>query len=80
MVHHQAHTLRMSILVESLDIEIRIRGDEVEHVPLPHVCPVFPTFVPSLYEHLVDAIGSSEVDIAAHILVVGEVATVRLCL
>ena len=52
MVHHESHTLLMGVLVESLDVEVRIWSHEVEDIVLVAVCPVFPTFVPSLYENL----------------------------
>ena len=79
MVHHKADALRVSILVESCDIEVRIWGHEIEHIVLVAVRPVFPTFVLSLYEYLVEAVLCSEVDIAANLLVVCRVAAVRSC-
>ena len=70
MVHHQAYSLRVCILVESLDVEVRIWSHEIEDIVLVAVCPVFPAFVPALYEHLVETMLSSEVNIAANLLVV----------
>ena len=68
----------MSIFVEHLYIEIRIWGNEVEDISLPHVGPVFPTYVPTFYEHLIKTILSSEVDIALHILVISLMCAIRL--
>ena len=42
------------------------------------VGPVFPTYVPSLDEYLGETVGSGEVDILAHLGVVGTVASVGL--
>ena len=60
----------MSIFVQSLDVEIRIWGDKVEDIVLAAVCPVFPAFIPALYEHLAEAMLSSEIDVSAYLLVV----------
>ena len=79
-MHHQLHTLGVSIVVESLDIEVRIRCDEIEDIVLPVVGPVFPTNVPALNEHLGQAVGGGEVDVLAHLGVVGAVAAVGLSL
>ena len=68
----------MSIFVEILDVEVGIGSDEVEYVALPHVGPVFPTYVPTLNENLVEVVGSSKVDILLHLLGVGGMASVRL--
>ena len=70
----------MGVLVESLDIEVRIWSHEVEDIVLVAVCPVFPAFVPALYEDLVKAMLGCEVDIAANLLVVCRVAAVRGCI
>ena len=79
MVHHELDALLMSILVECVDIEVRIWSHEVEDIVLVAVCPVFPSFVPSLHENLVKAVLCSEVDIAANLLVVCRVTAVRGC-
>ena len=52
MVHHQTYTLGMSIVVESLDVEVGIWCLEIEDVVLTVSEPVFPTYVPTLYENL----------------------------
>ena len=77
MVHHELHTLRACVLVECIDIEIRIWSHEIEDIVLVAVSPVLPAFVPALYEDLVEAMLGSEVDIAANLLVVCRVASVR---
>ena len=68
----------MCILVEHLDVEVGVWGHEVEHVTFPHVGPVFPSYVPSFYEHLVETVLGSEVDVTLHLLVVGSMTTVGL--
>ena len=70
MMHEKFHALGMSILVQSLDVEIRIRGHEIEDVILVAVCPVFPADIPALHKNLVKAMLGGEVDIAAHIFII----------
>ncbi len=69
VVHHELHALAVGVLVERLDVEVGIRGKEVEHIVFHVSRPVFPSFVPSLDEHLREAIGGGEVDIPAHLLI-----------
>ena len=78
MVHEDLHTLRVGVVVKHLDVEVGVGGHEVEDVALPHVGPVFPTYVPTLYEYLVEAVLGSEVDIALHLLVVGGMTAIGL--
>ena len=70
----------MGIVVEHLDIEVGIGGHEVEHIAFPHIRPVFPTYVPAFYQHLVETVLGGEVDVALHVLVVGLVGAVGLYL
>ena len=74
VVHHQPHVLRVGIFVEGLDVEIGIGRLEVEHLLLHVSCPVFPTNVPALYQHLVEPVFGCEVDIFAHVGVVCRVS------
>ena len=78
MVHENLHTLGMGIFVKHLDIEVGIWGNEVKDITLPHICPVFPTNVPAFYQHLVETVLGSEVDITLHILIIGLMGPVRL--
>ena len=78
MVHQQLDALRMGIVVEHLDVKVGIRCHEVEDVTLPLVGPVFPSDIPTLDEHLLQAVGSSEVNVAFHLLVIGAMTTIRL--
>jgi len=75
VVHHQLHALGVGIVVESLDVEVGIRGEEVEDVFLHVACPVFPSDVPALDEHGVETVVGGEVDVSAHVGVVGRVAS-----
>ena len=77
MMHEEFHALGMSILVKCLDVEIRIRGHEIEDVILVAVRPVFPADIPALDQHLVKAMLGSEVDVAAHIGIVRRMLAVR---
>ena len=76
MVHHQSHALGVCIVVERISIEVGIWSDKVEDLILGIVGPVFPSDVPSLDQHLVEAIGSGEVDIASNGVVVGSVCAI----
>ena len=76
VVHHQLYALRVGIVVQCFQIEVGIRRLEVENIALPTVCPVFPTDVPTLDKHLIEAVFSGKIDVTAHFLVVGGVATV----
>ena len=80
MVHHQAHTLGVSIVIEILNVEIRIRSLEIEHIVFAMTKPVFPTNVPALDKHLREAILGSEIDIFLYILCIGRMLTMRLYL
>ena len=77
MVHDQAHALAVGIGVKGRQVEVRIRGDEVEDVVFLLAVPVFPAFVPAFDQQAVEAVLGGEVDVAADILVVGAVLAVR---
>ena len=70
MMHEKFHTLGMRILVQSLDVKIRIRSYEIEDIILVAVCPVFPADIPAFYQDLVKAMLGGEVDLAAHIFII----------
>ena len=70
VVHEDLHALGMGILIEHLDIEVGIRGDEVEDITLPHIRPVFPSDVPSLNKHFIETILRGEVDVAFHVRII----------
>ena len=71
VVHHQAHTLGVGIVIEGADVEVRIRRKEVEDILLRVAAPVLPAYIPAFHEHLAEAVLRSEVDVAAHVGVVG---------
>ena len=77
MVHQDFHTLFVCIVVQHLDVEIGIRRLEVEYISLPHVRPVFPSYIPSFYEHFVEPVLGCKVDVTLYLLIVGCVASVR---
>jgi len=41
--------------------------------------PVFPTFVPALYQHLVETVGGRKVYVSLHILIIGAMTSVGFC-
>ena len=78
VVHDEADALAVGILVQRRQVEVRIRGDEVEDEVLLVAVPVLPAFVPALDEETVEAVLGGEVDVAADVLVVRAVPAVRL--
>ena len=80
MVHQNLHTFAMRVLVKHLNIEIGVGGYKVEHVAFPEVCPVFPTYVPTFYQHLVKPVLGGKVDITFYLLVIGGMSTIGLYL
>ena len=52
VMHHQSHTFGMGIIVECLDVKIRIGRLEVEYIVLFMTKPIFPSNVPTLDKHL----------------------------
>ena len=80
MMHHQLHTLRVGIVVEHPDIEVGIRGNEVEDIELLVTEPVFPTFIPAFHQHLMQTVPGGEVDVPFHLLVGSTVNAVGLAL
>ena len=77
MVHYQLDALGVGIFIESLEVEVRIRGYEVEDVVLLAAEPVLPAFVPSFDQEGVESVRCGEVDVAPDVVVVGSVAAVR---
>ena len=80
VVHHQLHALRVGIVVEHLYIEVGIRRHEVEDIQLLVSEPVFPSFIPSFYQNLLQTVLCSEVDVALHLIVCCTMCAVGLAL
>ncbi len=78
MMHDQADTLLVRILVQGRQVKVRIRGDEVEDEVLLVPVPVLPAFVPTLDEEGVEAVLRGKVDVTAHIFIVRAVTAVGL--
>ena len=68
----------MRVVIQGLDVKVRIRCDEIEDIVLGETEPVFPSLVPSFYKHLVESMLCGEVDVAAHVLVVSSMYPVWL--
>ena len=77
MVHDEANSLFVGIFVECRQVEVRIRRKEVENEVFLLAIPVFPTFVPTLDEQAIEAVFRGEVDVSAHVRVVGTMIAVR---
>ena len=70
MMHKKFHSFGMCIVIKSLYVEIRIWGYEVKDIVLIAVCPIFPTFIPSFYKHLVKTMLSCKINVASYICIV----------
>ena len=77
VVHHQFYTFRMSVFVKRFEVEVGIRGYKIEHIVFFVTKPIFPTYIPTFYKHLVEAVFSCKIDIFAHFFVVSTVGTIR---
>ena len=77
VVHHQFHTFRMSVLVKRFEVEVGVRSYKIEHIIFFVTKPIFPTHVPTFYQHLVEAVFSCKIDVFTHVLVGSAVCTVR---
>ena len=77
VVHHQFYPFGMSILVQCIDVEVRIGRHEIEYIILAVAEPVLPADVPALDEQLVEAVLGCEVDVFADIRIVGGMQPVR---
>ena len=80
MMHHQLHTFALGVSVQHLYIEIGVWGYKVENIIFGMSEPVFPAFVPTFHQHLVETVGSRKVDISLHVFIVGAMTSVGLCL
>ncbi len=77
-MHNQPHSLAVRVGVERREVEVGIGRDEIEHEIFLGAEPVFPTFVPSLDQQRVETVLGGEVDVAAHVRIVGTVPAMRL--
>ena len=76
VVHYEADAFAVGILVKRRKVKIRVRGDKVKHIVLLAAEPVFPAFVPTLYEKSVKAVFCGKVNVHLHIFRVGAVEAV----
>ena len=70
VMHHQFHAFRVGIIVECLDVEIRIGSLEIKHIVLLMTKPIFPSDIPSLNKHLRKPVFGGKVDIFSHIFII----------
>ena len=76
VVHDETNAFFVGVLVQCRQVEIGIGGEEVEDKVFLLAVPVFPADVPALDEKRVEAVLGGEVDVAAHVGVVGTVGAV----
>ena len=67
VVHDHLHALFGGVALNLLDVEVGIRGHEVENIILHVAEPVLPADVPSLDQHGIHAVRRGEVDVAFHV-------------
>src|SRR5574344_1008929 len=73
MMHHNLNAFGMGIVVEHLDIEIRIRSDEIEYIKLR-------MSVPSFNQHLTQSVFGCEIYIFLYFLIVSSMYAMRFAL
>ena len=76
VVHHQFYTFRVSVFVKRFEVEVGVRSYKIEHIVFFVTKPIFPTYVPTFYKHLVEAVFCCKIDIFAHFFVVSAVGTI----
>ena len=76
-MHHELDALGVRIGIQGVDVEIRIRSQEVKDIVLVAVGPLFPADVPALDQQGVETVRRSEIDVLAHVGIVGGMAAVR---
>ena len=77
VMHHELDTLGVRIRIQGVDVEVRIRCQEVEDVVLVAIGPFLPADVPALDQQGVETVRRSEIDILPHIGIVRGMAAVR---
>lgn len=56
-MHHQANTFRVDISIQSFGVETRIKGGEdIKNIVLGLSEPVFPSYISSFNEHLLETV------------------------
>ena len=76
VVHNHLHSLFLGIVVDTLHIEVGIGGNEVIDIVFLIAEPVFPSDIPALNEHTIEAVLGGEIDVSEYILGGGAVVTV----
>ena len=76
VVHNHLHSLFLGIVVDTLYIEVGIGCNEVIDIVFLIAEPVFPSDIPALNEHTIEAVLGGEIDIAEDILGGGAVVAV----
>ena len=77
MMHYNPYPFTGSIMVQFLHIKIRIRFGKKELTVFAVRSPIFPTFVPSLYQYSINAILCRKINIFFYMSSIGCMTTVR---
>ena len=71
MVHNKSYAFPVGVFVQCGQVEVGIGREEVKDEVLLLAVPVLPTDVPALDEEGVEAVFGGEVDVAAHVGIIG---------
>ena len=77
MVHHHFNSFACSITMDFLYVEIRICSQEVKYIVFAVAEPVFPSFIPTFYQHCIKSVGCGKVDVTFHVSCIGRMFAVR---
>ena len=78
MVHNHINAPLFGVLMNSLHIEIRVGRNEIIYIIFLIAKPIFPADVPTLYEHAIEAVFGSKIDVTLHVGGVGTMPPMRL--
>ena len=79
VVHNQFDALGVRIFIQSLNVEIRIRGLEVKHGIFGIAGPIFPANIPTLHQQSIKTVCRCKVNVPSHIGIIGAMTAIRLC-
>ena len=80
MMHHEFNPFAVCIVIQSLDIKVRIRRNKIENIVFPAVSPVLPTYIPSFNENLLESISGCKVNVFLYVFCVRGMPSIRFCL
>src|SRR5215510_5179897 len=79
MVHDELYSLLLRIIHQFRKVKIRIRRNKIENKILTMPEPIFPTDVPSFYQHCIKPILCSKVYVFFYVGSISAVGTIGCC-